>query len=192
MTKDDMDKIIFRQNRSTPVERTVNLALFIAVSAVIQTLENWFFPSSLPLRPGFANVIIILVLARYGPGEALVTAAARSLLAALVSGKFLSVPFFLSLGGGLLSALVMGLLYNRLRDLSVVGVSIAGSFTHNLAQIIIIHLFIIKQNAIFSLLPWLLTMALITGLSVGFTARWLLSLDPFKKLAGHGGIGQVP
>lgn len=173
----------------SPAGKVALLALFVALSASIQAAENAFFPSSLPFRPGFANVITLTVLALYGTREAVLVAAARSVLAAVVTGKLLAVPFFLGITGGVASALVMGLLFGRFQELSPVGVSVAGAFTHSGAQLMLICLFIIPGGGIWPMVPWVLLTALLAGLSVGFAARGLLGLPLFKKPPFHEGIG---
>ena len=175
-----------REVRRSPVNKIVTMAIFIAVASVIQLVENQLFPTNLPLRPGFANGVVLLVIAIYGPGEAVIVALARSVLAALVAGRLLSVPFFLSLSGGVASALVMSLFYGRFRELSVVGVSLTGAIVHNAVQLGVIRLFLIQGHQVLSLAPWLWMVALVTGLSVGFAVRWILNIAVVKNLAGAG------
>ncbi len=187
-----MDQLQKREIRNSPVQKTVLLAILIAISSVIQVVENQVFPSNLPLRPGFANVAILLVISMYGPREAVLTAVARSVLASLVTGRLLSAPFFLSLSGGIVSALIMGFLLNRFEELSIVGVSLTGAIVHNTTQLMVIRLFLISHGGVLALVPWIWILSLITGLFVGFTARWILGTAPAKKLANPGGNSPDP
>lgn len=174
------------QSRNTRVQKIINLGIFIAVSSVIQLLENVFFPSSLPFRPGFANVITIIIVAMYGLPEAVLTAAARTTLAAMVTGKLLGFPFFLSFAGGIVSAAVMGIFYNRFKELGIVGVSILGAISHNFTQLAVIYFLLIRNPGVFNMISWLWLSALITGAAVGFLGKAALNITIINKLVKQG------
>ena len=125
----------------------------------------------------------------FGLPEALLVAAARSVLAALISGKLLGIPFLLSLSGGLVSALVMGLLFRRTDGLGIVGVSILGSFAHNVAQLLVVYFLLMHNSAILILLPVLWLAALATGTGVGYAAAALLNTTPVKNYLSDEGAG---
>ena len=163
------------------LKKIILLAFFIAIASAIQLYENLLLPTSLPFRVGIANIIILLVIDIFGPGEAILVAVTRSILASLLAGKLFSVPFFLGLSGGIISAVIMGLLYNRFSELSIVGVSIVGALTHNLTQLFVIFTFFVNNAGIFNLVPWMLLTALATGLVTGLIARFLTTHEIFRK-----------
>ena len=172
------------QTRNTGTWKIILLGILIALSAVIQVVENVALPSSLPIRPGIANIITLVTLSIFGIFEAVLVAACRSILAAIATGKLLSIPFFLSLSGGIAAAVVMGLLYNKSRELGIIGVSIVGATVHNFTQLLVIYLVLIKNPGVLNLLPWLWIAALFTGSLVGITAGSILETELFRNMAG--------
>jgi heptaprenyl diphosphate synthase len=171
------------KTRNPKLKKFILLAFFTAVASVIQLYENLLFPSSFPFRIGIANIIILLVIDLFGPGEAILVAASRSILASLLTGKLFSVPFFLGLSGGIFSAVIMGLLFNRFSELSIIGISVIGALTHNLTQLFVIFSFFIHNQGIFNLLPWMLLTALVTGMVIGLICKVLFCHDFYRKLA---------
>lgn len=172
------------QTRNTGTWKIILLGMFTALSAVIQVVENVVLPSSLPIRPGIANIITLLTLSIFGIFEAILVTGCRSVLAAIATGKLLSVPFFLSLSGGIAAAIAMGLIYNKNKELGIIGVSIVGATAHNFTQLLVIYLVLIKNPGVLNLLPWLWITALFSGSLVGITAGSILETKLFRNLAG--------
>ena len=77
-----------------------------------------------------------------------------------------------SLSGGLLSFVVM-LMLRRCRCFSLLGISAAGGFAHNLGQLLVASLVIGNPNLLFYL-PILGPCGIITGLLLGISARLAL------------------
>ncbi len=74
-----------------------------------------------------------------------------------------------SFAGGLLSLVVM-LLLRQIKDLSIVGVSIAGGVSHNIGQILAACL-VVQSRALLGYLPVLLLAGVVTGLLTGIAAK---------------------
>jgi heptaprenyl diphosphate synthase len=90
--------------------------------------------------------------------------------------------FYFSFTGGLVSAIVMGLLYRfASKHLSMMGISLVGAVTHNVAQLSIAAL-MIEQELILLYLPVMLFAALPTGAFVG-----LVTGKVHKHFAFHKG-----
>src|SRR4030042_1187275 len=147
-----LEKIKNRQIKET--------AFLVACASVLQIAES-LFPHPIPgIRLGLANIMTLVALVSIGFGAALEIAVFRTVISSFILGTFLSPSFFLSFSGALMSALVMGLTYqlsfvNRKVYLSFVGISVAGSITHNLVQISLVYFILIRHTGIFYLLPWL-------------------------------------
>jgi heptaprenyl diphosphate synthase len=77
-----------------------------------------------------------------------------------------------SFAGGLLS-LIMMLIFKRIPDVSIIGVSIIGAVFHNVGQISVASL-VIENRYIFFYLPVLLISAVITGIVTGIIAKNVL------------------
>ena len=75
-----------------------------------------------------------------------------------------------SLAGGVLSLLVM-ILARKSKGLSIVGVSVLGAVSHNVAQMIV-ACFVVQTRAILAYLPILLVAAAVTGTLTGLIARY--------------------
>lgn len=116
---------------------------------------------------GLANIVTLYVIMNFSMKDAVVVSILRTVLGALLSGTFMTVTFYFSFAGGLISAIVMGLLYKYgSKYFSMLGVSLVGAVTHNLAQLTVASL-VIQTAGIFAYLPYMLFFALPTGFFVG-------------------------
>lgn len=153
------------------------LSLLAACAGALQVAES-LLPHPLPgVRVGLANVFTLVAIVELGPGSGLQLAVLRTLVSSLVLGTFLGPAFFLSLGGGMASAVVMGagyLLARRLPGLGIIGVSVAGAVAHTLAQMVLVYLLFVRSSAVVRLAPWLVVFAVGAGLLTGFIAAHAL------------------
>jgi len=152
------------------LQRTLIFVMLLAMALVLSVLES-MLPPPLPfpgVRLGLTNVMTVVTLLALGPRSGIALAALRSVLGGLFVGTFLSVGFFLSVGGALASAVVMALALRWLRPtLSLVGVSVLGSLTHNTVQLGLAWAFFVQQGALFYYLPVLWLLALVSGTLTG-------------------------
>ena len=90
----------------------------------------------------------------------------------------------MSLCGGLLSTLVTGLLLRgRCSPFGMAGIGVAGALTHNIAQLLIAV--VLTSPAAFGYLPFLLLLALPSGVLTGVLLRYLLALlEKIRKKSG--------
>lgn len=151
--------------------RVTYLALLVSIGLVLSIIESTF-PPLLPLpgaKLGLANIATVIALYMFGPWMALEVTVLRSLLAGILRGSVIGL--FLSFSGALVSTLVMILLYVLLRDkISAVGVSTIGAAAHNVVQLLAAFL-LVQHVALFYYMPYLLLIAIPTGLFVGFASR---------------------
>lgn len=150
-------------------------ALLVSLACVLQISES-LIPHPIPgLRLGLANVITLIALVAMGFRCALEITILRALLSSFIMGTFMSPAFILSFSAGVISTFVMGFfywlscLYKRHR-LSIVGISVFGALAHNLAQIYLAYLILIKHSGIFVFLPWLCAGAVLMGWLTGAAA----------------------
>ena len=163
-----------------PSARTLaRLAILTAVAATLSVAES-LAPRPLPwLRLGFANAVALLALHRLGFGAGLTITVARLLLAGLVLGTLGGPAFVLSAVGGLLALFVMAAALRRFTPpLSLLGVSVLGSFAHVVGQLAALSLLLDAGRGIFSLTPLLVATAVPVGLATGVL---VLALD--RRLA---------
>ena len=113
---------------------------WLATAAVGLSLVDAAIPSPLPgVKPGLANIVTLVVLARYGWGTAVWVSALRVLAGSLLLGYFLAPGFFLSLSGALASLVVLGLaMHLPARWFGPVSHSILAAFAHIGAQLVVV------------------------------------------------------
>ena len=98
------------------------LLVMLAIGAGV--IEN-LIPKPIPfIKPGLANVVTVAAIVKYGIWTGLRINILRSTGAALFIGTLATPTFFLSLSGGIASALFMG---SVKKVFSVTGMSVAGS-----------------------------------------------------------------
>ncbi len=168
--------------------RLVRLALLVSLALIIWMVELAIpTPFMIPgAKLGLANVIVLWCLVTFGLRDAILVSVLRAVLGSLLTGTLLNVSFFLSLAGGLSSAFIMGaLLATSRRWVSLIGVSLAGAFTHNLAQVLTASV-LIGHRGILIYLPYLLLFALPTGFFVGILVHQLTQLSVWKESMANG------
>lgn len=154
--------------------KTVLLAILVSQALVLSIIESWI-PVPVPVygvKLGLANIITVIVIVFFGLRETCSVVVARTILTSIFVGQGFSY-FLFSIAGGLLSALVMSMLY-RVRPgfFSITGISLAGAVAHNIGQIIVAGI-IMKDFAVVMYLPVLLVSGCITGFFVGLVSNYL-------------------
>lgn len=150
-------------------------ALLVTCAAILQMAES-FFPQPVPgIKLGLANMITIVALVDLGFIPALEIAVLRTIVSSLLLGTFLTPTFVLSFASAITSSIAMGAAYAILSKmktpiLSLIGISILGAVVHNMTQISLVYLLIIKHTGVFMLLPWLGISGVIMGWVTGVIA----------------------
>jgi heptaprenyl diphosphate synthase len=155
-------------------DRVVRLAMLVACASVLQVAES-LFPHPLPgVRLGLANIITVIAMVYIGPGSAIQLAVLRTLVSSMVLGTFLTPTFVLSFSGGVVSAVVMVLLYRVSGrgpfSFSLVGISVGGAASHIMTQVALVYLLFIRSSGVLWLWPWLCLAAVATGVLTGLIA----------------------
>lgn len=160
-----------------------SLSVLSAFAISLHILER-FIPSPLPwLRFGFANIVILLVLLRYGFLSALWVNLIRVFVASMLVGTFLGPGFVLSLSGALVSLCAMGIAHRSTDRLSGFGLSVIGAFFHSLAQLSVAQFLFVKNlKAVLIISPAVLMISLLTGALNG-----LVVLQIIKRMNSTGG-----
>jgi len=149
----------------------------LAAAAIGLSLIDAAIPLPLPgVKPGLANIVTLVVLARYGWVAAAWVSGLRVVAGGLLLGQFLSPGFFMSLSGALLSLLVLGLAVRLPRRwFGPVSWSILASFAHISGQLLLARLWLIPHNGLFYLVPLFSVAALAFGIINGLIAARLLA-----------------
>lgn len=147
-----------------------------AVAAIGLTLAEAAIPSPLPgVKPGLANIIVLVVLMRYGWRDAVWVSLLRVMAGSIVLGQFLAPGFFLALTGAVCSLAAMGM-SSRLpsRWFGAVSHSIVAALAHVGGQIVLARLWLVPHDGVFYLLPVFAASAVFFGLINGLIAARLL------------------
>lgn len=155
--------------------KLVNLALFLALATVLYVVEAVYLPP-LPVpgaKLGLSNVVTLILLVLYGWRECLFNAIVRTLLGSLITGLFLTPAFYFSLGGALVSTVIMIWAYGKFYGpFSLVGISLLGSTSHNVTQLFL-AVFLLQSWGVFLGLPLLILIAVATGTFNGIVANYV-------------------
>lgn len=139
--------------------------MFISVALVLSYIEA-IIPIQIPVmgvKLGLANIVIVWILYSMGVKKAALISILRVLLAGFLFGSLYSIIF--SMAGAVLSLLVMYLL-KKVKIFSVIGVSIAGGVTHNIAQILV-AMAVLENARLIYYLPALLIGGVVSGIAIG-------------------------
>jgi len=157
----------------TKTKRMVLLSMLVAIALVIYLIEGQIpvlFPG---IKLGLANSISLVALILLGWREAFLIMILRTLLGSIFGGGM--PAFIFSLAGGVLSNIVMVLLYKYLRKyISIPTISVCGAVFHNIGQLLVAG-FIINDLRIYVYLPVLLIAAIVTGYFIGILSSILKS-----------------
>lgn len=156
-------------NSASPAFKAATIGIFSAFAIIISYIES-LIPINIGIpgiKPGFANIVILIVLYAMNVRSAAVINLIRILMIGIMFGNILSVCF--SIAGAVASMSVM-IVIKKIKGVSMVGVSVCGGVAHNLGQIVAAS----AITTVYSLLyyiPFLIIGGIITGIIVGILAN---------------------
>lgn len=150
---------------------------WLAAAAVGLSLVEAAIPTPLPgVKPGLANIVTLLVLARYGWGTAVWVSGLRVVAGSILLGQFLAPGFFLSLTGALFSLAVLALVRHLpQRWFGPVSWSLMAAFAHIGGQLFLARIWLIPHDGVFLLAPLFAAAALVFGCINGLIVARLLA-----------------
>jgi heptaprenyl diphosphate synthase len=162
------------RDRNKGKARQVALSgLLFALAMALSFMEGMLvIPGLLPgMKLGLANIVVMYALFFMGPTQALILDLLKALFTFLVSGW---TAGFLSLCGGLLSLLVMCLLYYVLpvRPTWFI-LSVSGALAHNIGQLLGASVILSSRLSLYYA-PVMLVLGLVMGALTALTLRALL------------------
>ena len=148
--------------------RRYAVIIILVTNAIFISLLESLIPIPIPVpgvKLGLANIITLIAIVFLPLKDVLLVVTIRCFVVALLTRGVMMLAF--SLGGGILSALVMFFLYQKLsRFFSTKGISVVGAIVHNTTQITVAS-FLLAEAVILLYLPILLVSAVITGFITG-------------------------
>ncbi|EJO22473.1 heptaprenyl diphosphate synthase component I [Selenomonas sp. FOBRC6] len=154
------------------LQRITRIALLTALSLILFIIEG-FLPLPLPVpgaKLGLAAIVTLIALYLLPARDAALMLTLRIVLASAFGGGL--APMIYSLAGGVASFAAMVLL-KRYTQLSIIGISAAGGFLHNMAQLLVAAA-VLETTALFVYAPVLGIVGILTGILIGITARGIL------------------
>jgi heptaprenyl diphosphate synthase len=147
-----------------------------AAAAIALTVAEAALPSPLPgVKPGLANIVVLIVLWRHGWRDAAWVSLLRVVAGSLLVGQFLAPGFFLSLTGALSSLAVLAGAARLPRSLfGPVTASILAAAAHIGGQLLLARLWLVPHDGVFYLVPVFAASALVFGIVNGLIAAKLL------------------
>ena len=142
--------------------RLARYALLTALAMALSWLESLVpLAGTVPpgVKLGLTNLVVIFALYRMSLRDAAVISLIRVVLVAFTFGN--SYSFAYSLAGATLSLAVMALL-KRSGKFSLLGVSVAGGVSHNIAQVLV-AMAVMETSR----LAWYLPVLLVSGIAAG-------------------------
>jgi len=158
----------------TNTKKLVFISILVAQAMVLSWLESLipFTPGIPGAKLGLANIITLIALSTMDFKSSLTIVLMRTTLTSFMFGTMSSLLY--SLAGGLLSLVVMAILLKALpKSFSLIAISIIGAVAHNLGQLLMAAIVIENANILYYL-PFLMILAIPTGLFVGIVTRYLL------------------
>ena len=147
-----------------------------AAAAIALTVAEAAIPSPLPgVKPGLANIVVLVVLARHGWHDAAWVSLLRVFAGSLLVGQFLTPGFFLGLAGALTSLAALAVAA-RLPPawFGPVTASILAAFAHIAGQLLLARVWLVPHDGIIFLVPIFAASALLFGIVNGLIAAKLL------------------
>jgi len=159
----------FKKNNLGKMILLANLAAMAIVLGIIESrLELFVVPGA---KLGLANLVSLVILYMFSYKEALTVTIIRVVMVGLLSG-YIGPPFWMGLGGGILSITVMAIL-KKIR-VGIVLVSLMGSISHQIGQVLI-SVFILASVEIVMYLYIMIPLGVISGILIGIMAEKFLN-----------------
>lgn len=156
-------------------KKQIRLSILLALMIILTLLDSYFqiFTIFIPgFKLGIANFIILFVIYTSGLKDALVLSILKVIVVGILFSGLFSAAFMMSLTGGILSTLIMHSAF-KLKLFTPVGVSICGSVTFQVGQILVLSL-LLNTDKVFYMLYYLIPLAILSGIITGFICKKIL------------------
>ncbi|MDF2700990.1 MAG: heptaprenyl diphosphate synthase [Haloplasmataceae bacterium] len=153
-------------------ERFVLIALLVALCVVLGMVDRTLSAALYPIRLGLANIIVLTALYYLNFYDSLLLVTLKNIITGLILGN--PQIFIIGSVGTYLSYLVMYVLVRfGKKNVSTIGVSIAGAITHTIGQIIALTFTNFWLDTVAFSLLWLIPISIGTGVLVGIVTSSL-------------------
>ncbi|MFO7542299.1 MAG: Gx transporter family protein [Thiobacillus sp.] len=166
-----------------PIHADDRRIAWLTALAIGLTLAEAALPSPVPgIKPGLANIVVLLVLLQYGWQSAAWVSGLRVLASGLLLGSLFAPGFWLSAAGALVSLSVLALaMHLPSRYFGPVSLSVLAAFGHIGGQLTLAFVWLLPGAALLKLLPVFATAALIFGAINGVIVARLLAASTLDE-----------
>lgn len=166
-----------------PVDADDRRIARLTALAIGLTLAEAALPSPVPgVKPGLANIVVLMVLVQYGWRAAAWVSGLRVLAGGLLLGSLFAPGFWLSAAGALASLLVLGLARHLpSRYFGPVSLSVLAAFGHIGGQLALAGAWLLPGIALIKLMPIFAVAALVFGTVNGVIVARLLASSGLAK-----------
>jgi heptaprenyl diphosphate synthase len=160
-----------------PVSADDRRIAHLAALAIGLALAEAALPSPVPgIKPGLANIVVLLVLLQYGWRAAAWVSGLRVLAGGLLLGSLFAPGFWLSAAGALVSLSVLALACHLPgRYFGPVSLSVLAAFGHIGGQLALAAWWLLPGAALIKLLPLFAAAALVFGTVNGIVVARMLA-----------------
>lgn len=154
-------------------KKIAQFGLLTAMALILSYVEHMIPPivTSAPgIKLGLGNTVLLYALYLMDVKSAAILMILKVGLTTLLFGNPMAGIY--SLAGGILSLAAM-CLAQRLKGMSILGISVCGAVFHNVGQMLAATI-TVSTRALMGYLPVLLVSAVVTGLITGLVARYVL------------------
>ena len=159
-------------------KKVILISLFVSVALIVSLLE-YYFPIPIPnVRLGLSNIIIINSILLFGFKETFFISFLKAILLVIILGN--PISFIYNFSAGFTSIVTMYIL-NKFcsKYLSLIGISVLGSVSHVMVQILV-SMVLLNTRTLINFIPFLGIIGVFTGILVGIISNYM-----YKILRGN-------
>ncbi|MGC8890208.1 MAG: Gx transporter family protein [bacterium] len=158
--------------------RIARLSLFLSIALTLGLVENTFPPLPVPgVKLGLANIVNIILFFTDTVTDAFLITFLRIVVISIFVGGLLSVNFYISFGGAVLSIASLYLLYLFFKkDISPISVGAVSAFCHISGQLLTVYL-LMNTPEVIRLFPLIGMLGTLTGIFTGSISVYIVKLN---------------
>ncbi len=151
-------------------KKLIIMSIFVAIGIVLQYVESRVLISPVPGgKLGLCNIVSVINIFMFGGANAIMIAVIRAFMGTFLTGGAMALPY--SMAGAFFSTAAMAVIKKyTYPKVSMIGISIIGAVVHNIMQTCVASV-MLTSGYIFSYLPFLLVVAVISGAITGYAAQ---------------------
>lgn len=153
---------------NTKAKKVALMGVLGALALALSAMEGLLMPNAAFLppgaKPGLSNIVTMFAASCVSVTATFYVVLIKAFFALITRG---ATAFFMSLSGGLLSAIIMTLMLKLKKEsISLIGVGIVSALFHNIGQLLVSFI-MTGTSAVLGYAPYLLLFGVITGFVTG-------------------------